>query len=494
MNTNKLAIIIGAGIGGIATALALAKNGYNVKVYEKNSSPGGRCGQTIREGHRFDLGATIFLMPSIYRKVFESLDLKLEECIEINQLPTVYKIYFDDGTELAFNNGKMQAQLEAIEPGSFPKFQAYIAQGYKHFQIAYHKLIGRNFYKVSEFINLPNVWMLIQLRTFLKHNIYIRKFFKTRHLRMAFTFQNIYVGQSPYAAPALFSMLPAAELTEGTLFPTGGMFSIANKLLSLATEKGVQFYYNNPVEKINIENNRATGITLENGETITADIVIANADLPYVYRKLLPDKKFATRLQHRKYSCSAIVLHWGLDKAYPQLEHHNVFLSEEYKKNLDMIFEEQSISENPSFYVHAPTRSDLSAAPPEQDSISIIIPVGHVDEKHPQDWNKLKNMARSGVIERFKKLGLEDIENHIKFEICYLPTTWSSVYNVTRGSVFGSISHSVSQMGYFRPHNRHDRYHNLYFVGGSTHPGNGIPLVLLSSKLTTERILKEQQS
>jgi len=496
MTNNKLAVVVGAGIGGIATAVFLAKKGFQVKVYEKNSAPGGRCGQTIRDGHRFDLGATIFLMPSIYRQVFGSLDLKLEDCFEINPLPTIYKVYFDDGTHIAFNadHSKMQEQLEKIETGSFQKFKSYISKGYVHFQLAISKLIGRNFYHAFDFITLKNAWLLIQLKTYIKHHVYIRRFFKHQHLKMAFTFQNIYVGQSPYSSPALFSMLPAAELTEGSLFPTGGMHMVAEKLISIATYLGVQFYYNKPVAKINVVDKKASSITLEDGSEISADIFIANADLPYVYRELLPTSRISARLNRKKYSCSAIVFHWGLDKIYSQLGHHSVFLSEEYRKNLTMIFEEKSLAEDPSFYVHAPARTDPTAAPQNEDTISVIVPVGHLDTKHPQDWNQLKNIARTGVINRFIKLGMDDIENHIKFEICYLPTTWNNIYNISKGSVFGSLNHSIMQMGYFRPHNKHNRYQNLYFVGGSTHPGNGVPLVLLSAKLTSERILKDTKA
>jgi phytoene desaturase len=492
-SNKKIAVIIGAGMGGIATSVFLAQNGYEVRVYEKNLSPGGRCGQTIRDGHRFDLGATIFLMPSVYRKVFNSLGLTLEDCIETRPLSTIYKIYFDDGTELAFttDNNKMKSQLEAIESGSFQNMQSYISKGYELFQVALNKLIGRNFYHLLEFANLKNTLLLIKLKTYIRHHTYIRKFFRHPHLKMAFTFQNIYVGQSPFKSPALFSMLPAAELTEGSLFPTGGMHSIANKLVSIATDLGVQFNYNKSVVKIVVDKNKARCIILDDGAEIFADIIIANADLPYVYRELLPDKNVSLRLDRKKYSCSAIVFHWGLDKVYPQIGHHSVFLSEDYRVNLEQIFNEKSLADKPSFYVHAPTRTDPSAAPADQDSISVIVPVGHIDEKHDQDWNKFKHIARLAVLDRLKKHGMEDIEKHIKFEICYLPNTWQNIYNISKGSVFGSLNHSTMQMGYFRPHNRHNRYKNLYFVGGSTHPGNGVPLVLLSAKLTSERILKE---
>ncbi len=238
---------------------------------------------------------------------------------------------------------------------------------------------------------------------------------------------------------------------------------------------------------------KLAGIILQDGTVAKADVVVANADLPYVYRELLPDKAKSKQIDRLRYSCSAIVLHWGLDKIYPQLSHHNVFLSADYEANLVKVFREQSLSGSPSFYIHAPVRSDPTAAPAGQDSLSVIIPCGHLDSKHDHNWNDLKNNARESVIARLKKLGLTDVEEHIKFEICYLPQTWESVFNLSRGSVFGSLGHQIFQMGYFRPHNRHKKYKNLYFTGGSTHPGNGVPLVLLSAMLTSERIYKESQ-
>jgi phytoene desaturase len=493
MTTKKSAIIIGAGIGGIVTSLYLAKNGYSIDVLEKNAGPGGRCGHIIRDGHRFDLGATILLMPSVYREVLHSLGLNLEDLVELNPLPELYKLYFDDGFKLDFttDSGRMEKQLESLEAGSFQKYRTYISKGYELFLLSLHKLLGRNFYRLSDFITFRNARLLFQLKAYMTHEKYTRKFFHHPHLNKAFTFQNIYVGQNPYDAPALFSMLPAAELTEGSMFPNGGMYSFVDKLVTLATKSGVRFHYNKPVSKIKIVADKATGIITEDGKEMSAGIIIANADLPYVYRELLPDKRISARIERSRYACSAIVFHWGLDKRYPQFGHHTVFLSDNYKHGLDHIFKEKSISDTPSFYIHAPVGTDATAAPPGEDTISVIVPAGHVDERFDQDWTGLKTKARAAIINRLKTFGMEDIEKHIKFEICYTPNIWKNIYNISKGSVFGSLSHNIMQMGYFRPHNRHARYRNVYFVGGSTHPGNGVPLVLLSSKLVSERILKE---
>ena len=217
---------------------------------------------------------------------------------------------------------------------------------------------------------------------------------------------------------------------------------------------------------------------------------MANADLPYVYRKLLPDKKKSARLDKLKYSCSAICYHWGLDKVYPQLKHHNVFLSDHFEEGLDRIFKDKSISDNPAFMFMPPARSDLSAAPENCDTLSFIVGAGHLDCMKKQDWDSLKKKTRAAIIDRLKKIGMEDVEEHIKFEVCYTPESWENACNISRGSVFGSLAHNIFQMGYFRPHNQHGMLQQFIFYGGSTHPGNGIPNVLLSAKLTSERILK----
>jgi phytoene desaturase len=487
----KSVVIIGAGIGGIATAVYLAKSGYEVAIYEKNSSPGGRCGQLIRDGHRFDLGATMLMMSGIYTDIFKSLGIPLFENGDIIPLEDLYKIYFDNNEIITFSHDaeKMKTQLEKIEPGSFAKSQKYVTDGYEIFQIGMNKLIGRNFDNIFQFANFRNVGMLIKLKTYISNWAYAKKFFKDKHLLMAYTFQNIYVGQSPFNSPALFSMVPAAELTEGSFFPKGGMYSIVEKLVSAALAAGVKFNYNMAAKKINVLGKNAESVLFEDGSDIKADIIIANADLPYVYRNLLPDKGMSQRLDRKRYSCSAICYHWGLDKVYPQLGHHSVFLSDSFREGLDKIFIDKSISDHPSFYIHAPVRTDPSAAPENQDTLSFIVGAGHIDKMKKQDWNDLKIKTRAALIRRLKQLGLEDIEEHIKFEISFTPESWENACNISRGSVFGSIAHNIMQMGYFRPHNQHSRYKNLYFVGGSTHPGNGIPNILLSAKLTSERIL-----
>jgi phytoene desaturase len=493
MDRNKSVIIIGAGIGGLTTGILLAKEGYKVDIYEKNPYPGGRCGRIVREGHRFDLGATILMMPSIYRNVFNALGIQFDESFELKELKTIYGIYFANGRKVIFSADSeiMKSQLELTEPGSYEKFRKYISKGYDFFTLSMTDLLGKNYYSLFEFITFRNMYLLVKLKTYLRHKTYVKKFFKNQELQQAFTFQNIYVGQSPLEAPALFTMLPAAELTEGALFPKGGMYSITEKLLSEAKSAGINIHFEKIAERVQVSGKKAESVFFTDGTTGTADIIIANADLPYVYKELLPKSYEAGRIAKMKYACSALVIHWGLKKAYPQLHHHSIFLSEEMEHSLEMIFRHHSLSANPSFYVHSPVRTDPTAAPEGEDSISVIVPMGHIYPGKEINWQELIKSTKTAVFKRLREAGVEDIEENIKFEICYTPSTWETIYHVSRGSVFGSLKHSIFQMGYFRPHNRHKKYKNLYFAGGSTHPGNGVPLVLMSAKLTAERIIKE---
>jgi phytoene desaturase len=246
------------------------------------------------------------------------------------------------------------------------------------------------------------------------------------------------------------------------------------------------------VKKINTAKAKVESVLLEDGREFTADIIVGNADLPYIYDQLLPDRAEAKKLIEEKlYTCSTIMFYWGVDKEYSQIAHHNIFLGGEYKASFEKIFNEHTLPEVPSFYVHAPKRTDPAAAPEGQDTLYVLVPVGHLDARSAQDWDALVARARRYVLDRLaSEMDAADLEAHIKFEIVYQPKTWKERFNLVNGAAFG-LSHNFWQVGYLRPHNRHKKYKNMYFAGASTHPGTGLPIVLLSARLTTERILKE---
>ena len=488
------ALVIGAGIGGIATAARLAKNGYDVTVLEKESTPGGRCNQIVCDGHRFDIGPTLFLMPEVWEKTFASLGEKLSDHLDLRRIDPTYKVHFEDGLQLQLTSdiGEMQRQLEAVDKTAFTGFLGYIAEGAKHYKLSLEKFVGRNFYNIFEYFSLKNLPLIFNLKALQKHYTNTSRFFKDERLKAAFTFQNMYLGLSPYDAPATYSLLQYTELAEGVWYPIGGMYAGIQALTAIAEKLGVKFIYNSPVKKINTGKSKVESVTSADGKTYSADIFVGNADLPYIYKELLSDRAEAKKLDEKLYTCSTIMFYWGVDKQYKQIAHHNVFLGGDYKASFDQIFEDHTLPEVPSFYVHAPARTDPSAAPEGQETLYVLVPVGHLSERTQQDWDSLVNRARETVFARLaKEMGVTDLREHIKFEIVYQPKVWKERFNLERGAAFG-LSHNFWQVGYLRPQNRHATYKNMYFAGASTHPGTGLPIVLLSARLTTERILKEK--
>lgn len=494
MSQKSTVIVIGAGIGGIATAARLARNGYSVTVLEKNETPGGRCNQIVRDGHRFDIGPTLFLMPEVWEETFAALGERMGDHLDLRRIDPTYKVHFDDGLqlELTSNIGKMQTQLEAVEKAAFTGFLHYIAEGAKHYKLSLEKFVGRNFFSIFDYFSLKNLPLIFKLKALDKHYRNTGRFFKDERLKAAFTFQNMYLGLSPYDAPATYSLLQYTELAEGVWYPMGGMYAGIEALVKVAEKLGVKFIYNAPVRQLQVEGSRVTAAELENGQVLEADIFVGNADLPYIYKKLLPDPGEAKKLDEKLYTCSTIMFYWGVDKQYPQIAHHNVFLGGDYKASFDQIFNDHSLPDEPSFYVHAPTRTDPAAAPEGQDTLYVLVPVGHLDAASKQDWDERIRRARKTVFERLsREMGIDNLENHIKFEIVYQPKTWKERFNLEKGAAFG-LSHNFWQVGYLRPQNRHRKYKNLYFAGASTHPGTGLPIVLLSARLTAERILLEK--
>ena len=492
MHSRQTALVIGTGLGGISTAAHLAHHGYEVTVLEKNSTPGGRCGQLIRDGHRFDIGATLFLIPDVFAQTYAALGERMEDHLDLHRIDPTYQIHFDDGTRLALTSDikTMQSQLEAIEPGSFGGFLRYLVEGHQHFHLGL-RLIGRNFHSLWSFLSPQNLLLLLKVKPFTKHYDNLGNYFKHPYLKAALTYHDLYVGMNPFDAPATYSLLPYTEFADGMWFPMGGLHRVVESLISIAEARGARFMYDAPVTRIEVDGSRATGIILQDGSRLSADVIVANADLPYVYRHLLPDKADADRLERMEYTCSTIMFYWGVDKVYPQLGPHNLFMAADYRGCLDRIFKEHTFPDKPGFYVHAPVRVDPSAAPSGQDTLLVLVPASHLDDATAQDWNAMQSRARSAVLHSLSGIGVTDLDQHLKFEVCYTPCTWQSKYNLTKGAALGSLSHNVLQVGYMRPQNRHRRYRNLYFAGSSTNPGSGLPLVLLSARLTTERILKE---
>ncbi len=485
----QTAIVIGAGIGGIATAAHLAQRGMHVTIFEKNARPGGRCDSFVRAGHRFDTGPTLLIMPLVYEAEFAALGAPLHTMLDLQRVDPTYRLVFDDASGLSLTSdlNRMHEQLEAIEPGSFQGYLRYLQEGGQHYQLGMDRLVNRDFRTAGDFFNLGNLPLLYTVKPLVPHYANMAHYFQNPRLKAAFTFQDVYMGLSPFEAPSTFSMMPYTEMAHGVWFPKGGMNRIVAALMEIATDAGVEFVFDAAVEQIELEQGKARGVLLEDERRLRADVVIANADLPYVYNHLLPQGKLAQQMANKQFSCSTVSFFWGVDKTYPALGAHTLFLADDYRANFDSINRDRTIPEHPSLYVHAPTRLDPSFAPPGEDTLIGIVPVGHLDPSNERDWADLRDQARQAIFGKLALLGITDLEDHLKFETNYTPLSWRKRYNLMNGATHG-LSHTLTQLGYLRPRNRHPRYHNLYFVGASTHPGTGVPTALISARLVAERI------
>jgi phytoene desaturase len=485
-------IVIGAGIGGLTAAIHLARRGLRVTVVEKNAGAGGRCDRITRDGHRFDTGPTLLVMPRLYESEFAALGANWRALLDPQRVDPTYHLAFDDGSRLALTSDmtSMQDQLEAFEPGSFQGLLRYLDEGHRHYHLGIERLVLPDFRHASDFFRLANLPLLFQLKPLAGHYANMAHYFDDPRLKAAFTFQDVYMGLSPFEAPATFSMMPYTELAHGVWYPRGGMYRVAEALASLAGAAGVEFVFNTEVERIEVEGNFVRGIRVR-GQHLPADVVLANADLPYVQRDLLPAVGVRSRRDPRRYSCSVISFFWGVDRTYAELGPHTLFLAHDYRANFVSIMRDLVLPANPSLYVHAPARLDPAMAPPGQDSLIAIVPVGHMSEANTQDWASLRQRARRHVLRRLSALGITDLEAHIKFEIAFTPPSWHKRYNLMKGSTHG-LCHNLTQLGYFRPDFRHPHYRNLYFTGASTRPGTGMPTAMVSGRQAAQRIIDDQ--
>lgn len=359
--------------------------------------------------------------------------------------------------------------------------------------------------------NFTSLWSMLRptflVRVWSLHpfeSIYGRatRYFWTERLRRVFTFGSMYMGMSPFDAPGTYSLLQYTELAEGIWYPRGGFHRVMEALVRVGERWGVTYRLSTPVASVTIANNHATGITLESGESITADVVIINADLVYAYKNLLPPSSTATSLSQRPASCSSISFYWSLSQPIPQLGTHNIFLADDYRASFDDIFKRHLLPAQPSFYVNVPSRIDPSAAPPKTDAVVVLVPVGHLHDpssqsstsitppplSSTQNWKEMVATARSTVLATIYARTGADLAPHLVHEIVHTPLSWQAAFNLDRGAILG-LSHSFFNVLSFRPRTKHARFAGLYFVGASTHPGTGVPICLAGARVVSEQIL-----
>jgi phytoene desaturase len=484
----RSAIVIGAGIGGLTAAMKLAHQGLSVQLFEKQGVPGGRCARLEAGGFRWDLGPTILLMPFVLEKAFASVGRRLADYLTLHRCDPNYRLRWRDGTSLTLTSEltRMREELERVEPGSFERYLRFLAKGQARHDISLEHFVGKHFDSLGEFLAPANLPRILQVGAHQKLHAQVSRAFQDPHLREAMSFQTMYLGLSPYEAPAVFSLLPYTELAVGIWYPMGGMGEIAYALDRVCREEGVAMSYQAPVERVLVEDGRAVGVKLASGVEHRADVVLCNADYVWAQKHLVDAPARAVeRLERKRFTASGYMLYWGLRRPVEGLLQHNIFFGHDFRGSFGDIFQRLQVPADVSFYVNAPSRLDPAVAPAGKDALYVLVPVPH---RAPHlDWAVEGPKVRAQVLGRLAEEGYPHLEGDLEIERIVTPDDWESQLNLERGSNFG-LAQSTFQIGPLRPKVWDDRVENLFYCGASVQPGTGVPTVMISAELAVKAV------
>ncbi|KAJ5660978.1 Phytoene desaturase [Penicillium longicatenatum] len=498
---NKRVVVVGAGVGGIATAARLAKAGLQVSVYEKNDFYGGKCSNIVHNGYRFDRGPSIMLMLEIFEETFQHLGTSMfREEIQLRKCEPNCKVWFEDGEHFTTSTdiAHMKCEIERIEgPGGVRRFIAFLEECHQHYQQSVIHVLKKDFPGFSSLLRPAFLPYLFQLHPFQTVWQRVSSFFRSHKLRQAFSLGSMYLGMSPLEIPGTYTLLQYAELVGGIWYPVGGFQEVVEKLLQIGTRLGVKYHFSRPVETVTVSCGKALGVSLESSTFIEADAVVINADFSYACKELLPSvPSTSDELSRSKnVSCSSISFYWSLSKTFPQLETHNMFVESSFGRRSMPVYMERISPAKPSFYVHVPSRIDPTAAPAGKDAVIALVLVENLGDADPCregfDDSTLVSYARDHVISSIeRRTGTTGFKKLIDHESVNTPSTWQEHFNSEKGGIFG-LDHSLFNILSFRPKIKHDRVAGVYFVGASTHPGAGVPTCLAGAKLTADRVLED---
>lgn len=501
MSMRKKVIVIGAGAAGLASAIRLQHAGYQVEIHEKDATPGGKMNRLEKDGYQFDLGPSIVMMPELYREIFELCGRDPDDYIPMEKLDPMYRVYFsdtpDDPLDISSDLTELTRMIESISPGDTEGFLQYLHDIYKGYNFARDNILRRPFNKRRDFYNLSMFREAPGVRLVGTADNFIGRYIKSERLKQIMGFQTLYIGISPFSGPSFYSMIPMIQFLYGIWFIKGGMYTMATAMERLFKELGGEIFYGSPAREISIEDGKATGIKVD-GKKIDADFVVCNADFPYAMKHLVKrpaDKgKFTDRkIEGMKYSCSAFLLYLGMDRKYEDVEHvHNFIFNESLEKNMHDIFEGKKL-EHASFYVYIASKLDPSLAPEGKDGLYILMPVSDLGTAD-YEWNDdMVQYYRTYILETLKKMrGFENIEQEIVTESTFTPVDFESRFNAYNGAAFG-LQPTLAQSIHNRPQSKSPDCANLYFTGSSTHPGAGVPIVLLSAGIAAESLIQDDK-
>ncbi|WP_419803176.1 1-hydroxycarotenoid 3,4-desaturase CrtD [Mucilaginibacter sp.] len=498
----KKALIIGAGIAGIATAIRLAVKGFEVAVFEANAYPGGKLAEVVQNGFRFDTGPSLFTMPQYVDELFKLAGEKPDASFTYQKLDLVCKYFYPDGTELnASTNLENFADEIATKTKDQPEsIKKYLKNSRRIYQITNHVFLEKSLHRLKTYLSwqtLKSVLRFPQIDAFRSMHRANNAFFTDpKMVQYADRFAT-YNGSNPYKAPATLNVIPHLEQHFGAYFPDGGIYQITLSLVALAERLGVKFHYQSPVEQVVIEKSKVKGVWIKrsgermqnkerDGEFITADVVISNMDVYFTYKKLLADhpKLLPKRILKQERSSSALIFYWGIKKQFPQLDLHNIFFSADYQAEFEHIWQKKDITDDPTIYLNISSKYKPDDAPNGCENWFTMI---NVPSNQDQDWDKLIASARQNIIQKLSKALGEDIAKLITCESILDPRSIESKTSSYQGSLYGTSSNSQFA-AFLRHSNKSSKVKNLYFCGGSVHPGGGIPLALLSAKIVSDWI------
>ncbi len=489
----KNIIVIGSGFGGLATASRLLSRGYNVTIFEKRDKPGGRAYVYNINGFTFDGGPTVITAPFMFDEIFEAAGKKREDYITFVPCHPFYRI-FDHNKKSFDYNDDHDFTLNEIK-----KWNSNDAEGYEKFlgttkaifDKGFVELADKPFLKFSDMLRVaPDLIKLQSYKTVYK---YVAQYIEDEFLRRCFSFHPLLVGGNPFDTTSIYAMIHYLEREWGVHYAMGGTGSLVNALVKLIKEQGGKVHLDAEIDEILVENGRATGIRLNNGDIHKADAVVSNADVAFTYKNLINPKhrkKYTDRkIERTKYSMSLFVIYFGTKKRYLDsgLAHHNIILGERYKGLLSDIFHKKKLSEDFSLYLHMPTITDPSLAPEGHEAFYVLSPVPHLDSG--TDWNEMGPKYKDVILNFLEENYLPGLKENLVAEHFIDPLHFQNTLNSYKGSAF-SVEPILTQSAWFRPHNLSEDVGNLYFVGAGTHPGAGLPGVLSSAKIA-ENLIEE---
>ena len=477
--------IIGAGVAGLASAIRMANRGYEVTVFEANAYPGGKLSEISNIGFRFDAGPSLFTMPQFVEELIEQSGKRIEDYFEYEEMDEVCRYFWEDGTTL---NSYADADKFATSVNNalgVPKNVTlkHLKESQRKYDLTAKVFLYQSLHKIKNFISWDFVRGLVALPTldlFRSMNA-TNQSLKNPKLIQLFNRFATYNGSNPYEAPGILNSIPHLEHGVGAFFPKGGMYAITKALYNLGLDLGVTYHFNQAVEEIIVENKSAKALKV-NGEVLHFDAIISNMDIFFAYRKLLPKEKQPTKILNQEKSSSALIYYWGIKEAFPQLGLHNILFSEDYKTEFDTIFKEKSIFDDPTVYIHISSKCEPDDAPKNGENWFVMI---NVPNDEGQDWEALKATARKNILAKASRILGRDIESLIVCEEVLEPKTIQSKTQSHLGALYGTSSND-RMAAFLRHPNFSSTINNLYFCGGSVHPGGGIPLSLLSAKIVDD--------